>query len=72
MTMPCLLFVGEEDPLRPAVERCAAELPNATLVSWPGLNHIQMGIQIEAVLSYLTGFLATTSVENPIQLEKAV
>lgn len=61
LSLPCLLFAGEEDPLHPLVKRCADELPNASFVSLPGLNHIQMGIQIKAVLPHLTQFLAKLS-----------
>jgi pimeloyl-ACP methyl ester carboxylesterase len=72
MTMPCLLFAGEADPLQPAIERCAAELSNATFVAWPGLNHIQMGLQLKTMLSHLTQFLTTVSVQNTKQIEKTV
>jgi pimeloyl-ACP methyl ester carboxylesterase len=35
MTMPCLLYAGEADPLRPLIERCVSELPNAKFFSLP-------------------------------------
>ncbi|HMQ51025.1 MAG TPA: alpha/beta fold hydrolase [Anaerolineae bacterium] len=57
-TMPALLFAGAKDPLKPAIERCAAELPNATFVAIPGLSHIQLGLQLHTVLPQLTDFLA--------------
>jgi pimeloyl-ACP methyl ester carboxylesterase len=64
MTMPCLLFAGEADPLHPAIQRCAAELPKATFFTLPGLNHYQVAFQIRRVLPELTKFLATVPVQN--------
>lgn len=57
MRLPCLLFGGDQDPLLPAIQRCAAELPGAAFLSLPGLNHIQVGLQIKAVLPHLIDFL---------------
>jgi pimeloyl-ACP methyl ester carboxylesterase len=58
MTIPAFLFAGEADPLYPAVQRCAAELPNATFLGLPGLNHHQAGIRTGELLPYLMQFLA--------------
>lgn len=58
VSIPCLLFAGEEDPLHPLVKRCADELPGAGFVSLPALNHIQAGIQMKAMLPHLAQFLA--------------
>jgi pimeloyl-ACP methyl ester carboxylesterase len=69
MRMPALLFGGEEDSLYPAIERCAVELPNASLISWPGLNHIQLGVQLEVMVSPLRSFLAAVSTLTPNQRE---
>jgi pimeloyl-ACP methyl ester carboxylesterase len=57
MRLPCLLFAGEIDPLYPLIRRCASELPKATFIGLPGLNHIQVALQLERVLPALTKFL---------------
>ena len=57
MTMPCLLYVGEADGFFPGVKACAPKLPNATLVSFPGLNHIQTSQASSLVLPHATQFL---------------
>lgn len=58
MTMPCLLYAGQADPLCPLVERCATELPDASFFSLPGLNHIQGAVRSDLVLPHVAGFLA--------------
>jgi pimeloyl-ACP methyl ester carboxylesterase len=58
MTMPCLLYAGSEDPLHPLVERCAAQLPNASFFSVSGLNHIQGAGRSDLVLPRAVEFLA--------------
>jgi pimeloyl-ACP methyl ester carboxylesterase len=60
MTMPCLLYAGETDPLHPLVERCASELPNGRFFSLPGLNHIQGAVRSDLVLPQVVEFLAKT------------
>jgi pimeloyl-ACP methyl ester carboxylesterase len=57
MRLPCLLFAGETDPLYPAIRRCASELPKAIFLSLPGLNHIQVSLQLKRVLPSLITFL---------------
>src|ERR671916_3219271 len=57
-TMPCLLYAGDADPLRPLVERCASELPNARFFSLPALNHIQGAVRSDLVLPPVVEFLA--------------
>jgi pimeloyl-ACP methyl ester carboxylesterase len=59
-TIPWLLYAGEADPLRPLVERCASELPNARFFSLPGLNHIQGAVRSDLVLPQVVEFLAKT------------
>lgn len=58
MTMSCLLYAGQADPLCPLVERCATELPNASFFSLPGLNHIQGAVRSDLVLPEVVRFLA--------------
>jgi pimeloyl-ACP methyl ester carboxylesterase len=58
LTMPCLLYVGEADPLHSLVERCASEVPNGRFFSLPGLNHIQGTVRSDLVLPQVVEFLA--------------
>ncbi len=57
MHMPCLLFVGEDDPSVAAVKNCSTEMPNATLVTLPGLNHASTFLHSEIVLTEIRKFL---------------
>ena len=58
MTMRCLMYVGEADPLYPKVKECAARMPNATLVSFPGLGHGQAFRYSHDGLPHVREFLA--------------
>ena len=55
--VPCLFFSGEEDPLCKAIERSAAEIPDAEFVCVPHLNHVQMGLQLRRILPSVVEFL---------------
>jgi len=59
MTMPCLLYAGEADANYPGVKACYKQIPNATFVSLPDLNHLEALMQIHVVLPHITQFLAT-------------
>jgi len=59
MTMPCLLFAGEADPVYPAVKECVKQMPNVTFFSLPGLGHVEAMAHSELVLPHITTFLAT-------------
>ncbi len=63
MTMPILLYVGENDDLASpmAVQENANRLPNATFVSLPGLDHFQAGRRSDLVLPHIKKFLAQVS-----------
>lgn len=62
MTMPCLLFAGEEDSFVYAgVQECVQHMPNVTLASFPGLNHSQCFWRGDLVLSHVKKFLAEES-----------
>ncbi len=65
MTMPCLLYAGEADPLCPLVERCAAELPNASFFSLPGLNHLQVAFARDLVAPRVLSFLTSARTGMP-------
>ena len=58
MTMPCLLYAGENDATYYAkTQACAQHLPNATFVSLAGLDHIAAFRASTLVLPYVTTFL---------------
>jgi pimeloyl-ACP methyl ester carboxylesterase len=50
MRMPCCLYVGEQDPVDPAVQACRHQMPQATFVSLPGLTHTEAFIRSDLVL----------------------
>ena len=58
MTMPCLLYVGEDDSLFDGVKECVKHMPNVTFVSFPGLNHGQTSRRSDLVLPHVTEFLS--------------
>ncbi len=57
ITMLVLLYVGEDDGAFPEVTRCAEQLPNASLVSLPGLNHPETFYRADLVLPHVMPFL---------------
>jgi hypothetical protein len=57
MKMPCLLYVGSADPNFAAMQETAAEIPNATFFSLPGLGHTEPLLRIELVLPHVMEFL---------------
>jgi len=61
MTMPCLIFAGEADPLYSGARECAKNMPNATFVSLPGLGHLEVLSQRQLLLPHITKFLAKVS-----------
>ena len=61
MTVPCLMYVGERDPLFSDVERAARQLPNGTFFSLPGLGHYEGYAKSELVLPQVKKFLAEMS-----------
>ena len=61
MTMPCLLYVGEEDDNFPQVQACVQRIPKVTLVSFPGLNHPEAFYRADLVLPHALKFLQAVS-----------
>lgn len=61
VTVPCLLFGGEEDPWYAGAEKCSRRMPNATFVSLPGLDHIEGIYRIDLVLPHVIKFMAEVS-----------
>jgi len=61
MTMPCLIFAGETDPLYAGAKKCVQSMRNATFVSLPGLGHLGLMSQRHLVLPHITKFLTKVS-----------
>lgn len=57
MTMPCLLYVGEADGFYDGAKECVAHIPNASFVSFPGLDHGQVSQGSDVVLPHVVDFL---------------
>jgi len=57
MTMPVLLFDGEADAFYPGVKECVKSIPNATFISFPGLDHADIIVRKDLVLPHITKFL---------------
>jgi pimeloyl-ACP methyl ester carboxylesterase len=57
MRMPCCLYVGEQDPVYPAVQACRHQMPRVTLISLPGLTHAEAFIRSDLVLPEVLTFL---------------
>jgi pimeloyl-ACP methyl ester carboxylesterase len=56
--VPCLLFVGESADEYPRTKECVKSMPNATFVSFPGLNHVAAFYRTDLVLPHIIKFLA--------------
>lgn len=65
VSVPCLLFVGEEDLRHPLVKAAAEEISQATYFSLPGLGHLQTFMHAERILPRVKAFLAKRMDEQP-------
>jgi len=63
ISVPCLLYVGENDGLLEQVKRCAPLIPGSQLVTLPGLNHPQSLYEAEQALSHVVPFLDHASIQ---------
>jgi pimeloyl-ACP methyl ester carboxylesterase len=57
MTMPCLLYAGDADPIFEDVRRAADAMPNATFLALPRYGHVQAMMESHAVLPRVMQFL---------------
>ena len=57
MTMPCLMFSGEADPVYARVRDAVAQMPNVTFFSLPGLVHAETFFRSDLVLPHVLRFL---------------
>lgn len=61
ITVPCLAYAGEADPLYAGARRSAQSIPGATFFCLPGLDHSQSFARSNLVLPPVQGFLAQVS-----------
>jgi pimeloyl-ACP methyl ester carboxylesterase len=59
MRMPCFLYSGEADSVRPRMQECVQHMANASFVSFAGLNHPEAfwraDVVVPAVMKFLHG-----------------
>jgi len=58
MNIPFLLFVGESDFGFQGVKETSKLLPDATFISFPGLDHGQAGSRLDLVIPHIKEFLS--------------
>jgi pimeloyl-ACP methyl ester carboxylesterase len=56
--MPCLIYVGEDEPAYGGAKQLADSLPDAKFVAFPGLNHFEMLTSIDLILPEILHFLS--------------
>jgi len=61
LSIPCLIMDGEADRYYPAVKESVVLIPNAVLVTFPGLNHSQVSRGSDVVLPHIKKFLASVN-----------
>jgi pimeloyl-ACP methyl ester carboxylesterase len=61
ISLPCLLFCGDLDPLHAGVKESVKHMPQAEFVSLPGLDHMTAAARSDLVLPHIKGFLAGVS-----------
>jgi pimeloyl-ACP methyl ester carboxylesterase len=57
LTMPSLVYVGEDDPRLAPITRAAALIPNVTFFTLPGRDHSATHRDVDAVLAHALPFL---------------
>ena len=58
---PTFIYVGEADPRLESPREMAAQLPNARLVTLPGINHVEGFSRSDLILPHLISFLVEVS-----------
>lgn len=58
MDYPCLLYAGSSDSQLHLMKKCATEMPEATLIELPSLNHIETFLRGDLVLPHIMQFFA--------------
>jgi pimeloyl-ACP methyl ester carboxylesterase len=58
VALPCLLYAGDNDqPEHELEQRAARTMPNATFVSLPGMDHLDVYHQDDVVAPHVAAFL---------------
>jgi pimeloyl-ACP methyl ester carboxylesterase len=57
INVPSLVIVGEDDFNCAAAQKCAQQMPAATLVVLPGLNHLTAFVRSDLMLPHIKAFL---------------
>lgn len=60
MTLPCLLYAGEDSGEHSIAQASVNSVPNATFVSLPNLGHVETLARQALLLPHITKFLAKT------------
>jgi pimeloyl-ACP methyl ester carboxylesterase len=58
ITIPCLVWAGSADVMHDRVRDAAAQIPGATFISLPGLDHDQAAARGDLILPHITEFLS--------------
>ena len=56
--MPCLIYVGEDEPAFGGAKQLASLLPDAEFIAFPGLHHFDMLSRLDVVLPEILRFLS--------------
>lgn len=56
---PCLLYIGDADPFFTGAQKCAQIMPNAELVTLPGLDHGGAIVRSNLVIPHVQRFLTS-------------
>ena len=56
--MPCLIYVGEDEPAYGGAKQLAGLLPDAEFVAYPDFNHYDMLSQVDVILPDILRFLS--------------
>jgi pimeloyl-ACP methyl ester carboxylesterase len=59
--MPCLIYVGEDEPAYGGAKQLADHLPDAKFIAFPGLHHFEMLTSIEVILPEIMHFLSKSA-----------
>ena len=58
LPMPCLLYGGNADPGYESFARCARQIPGATFVTLPGVDHWAGAYRSDLMVPHIRAFLA--------------
>jgi pimeloyl-ACP methyl ester carboxylesterase len=60
-TVPCLVYVGADDPMHDDARRAGEEIPSATFLSLAGHTHLSAPDEVEELLPHVLELLRTSS-----------